>query len=124
MVFFFRGSVGFGPLKINFSKSGIGASVGVRGARISAGPRGTYVSVGRNGFYYRQRIDIPAGRSAEPTSAEPPIEAEGQIHSAEVGQLVDSSSEELLKEINACASRFRAAPIFAFLTFLAALIYF
>ncbi|HEX7680514.1 MAG TPA: DUF4236 domain-containing protein [Thermoanaerobaculia bacterium] len=44
----FRRSVNFGPLRFNFSKSGIGASVGVKGARLTLTPRGTtYVTVGR-----------------------------------------------------------------------------
>src|SRR5207253_3150031 len=62
MAFYFRKSIGFGPFRFNLSKSGIGASFGVRGARISAGPRGTYISVGRNGFYYRQKIDSLSSR--------------------------------------------------------------
>src|SRR5437016_13428731 len=56
MGFYFRKSIKFGPMRFNFSKSGIGISTGVKGARISTGPRGTYVHAGRNGFYYSQRI--------------------------------------------------------------------
>src|SRR5688572_14155601 len=52
----FRKSARFGPFRLNFSKSGIGVSAGVRGARVSTGPRGTYVNVGTNGFYYRQKV--------------------------------------------------------------------
>jgi hypothetical protein len=42
---------------LNFSKSGVGASIGVKGARISTGPRGTYFNGGVDGVYYRERID-------------------------------------------------------------------
>jgi hypothetical protein len=56
MGFYFRKSVKFGPMRFNFSKSGIGVSAGVKGARVSMSPRGTYVHAGTNGFYYRQRI--------------------------------------------------------------------
>ena len=56
MGFFFRKSFAAGPFRVNFSKSGVGLSTGVRGARISTGPRGTYLHLGRNGFYYRQKI--------------------------------------------------------------------
>lgn len=50
----FRKSIGFGPFRINLSKSGIGASVGVRGARIGINSRGQkYAQVGRGGLYYR-----------------------------------------------------------------------
>ncbi len=56
MGFYFRKSKSIGPLKLNFSKSGIGVSTGVKGARVSFGPRGTYVNVGRNGIYYRKKL--------------------------------------------------------------------
>ncbi|MGL5277900.1 MAG: DUF4236 domain-containing protein, partial [Cetobacterium sp.] len=43
---------------INLSKSGIGASVGVKGARIGTGPRGTRVtgSLPGTGLYYSKNI--------------------------------------------------------------------
>jgi hypothetical protein len=52
----FRKSVKFGPMRVNFSKSGIGVSAGVKGARVSVGSRGTYLNVGRGPFYYRQKL--------------------------------------------------------------------
>ena len=66
-------SAGLGPLRLNFSSSGVDASVGVRGAGLSVGPRGTYVHFGAGGFRYSQRIDgprIPLGPAQRfPTSA-------------------------------------------------------
>ncbi len=56
MGWFFRRSAKLGPFRLNFSKSGIGVSAGVRGARVSAGPRGTYVNLGTHGIYYRHKI--------------------------------------------------------------------
>jgi hypothetical protein len=44
----FHSSISSGPFRLNFSKSGVGVSVGVRGLRVGAGPRGTYVRTGRN----------------------------------------------------------------------------
>lgn len=55
----FRKSVSFGPLRLNFSKSGIGASVGVKGARVSVGKRGTFLNLSSHGFSFRKRIDQP-----------------------------------------------------------------
>lgn len=52
----FRKSFKFGPMRVNLSKSGIGLSAGIKGARISAGPRGTHLNVGAGGLYYRQKI--------------------------------------------------------------------
>ncbi len=68
MGFYFRRSVRFGPMWVNFSKSGVGFSAGVRGARISTGPRGTYVHAGTNGFYYSQKVAGPYGRTASSSS--------------------------------------------------------
>src|SRR5437016_13188603 len=57
MGYFFRRSAKLGPFRLNFSKSGIGASVGVKGARVTMTPRGTtYVTVGSHGFYYRETV--------------------------------------------------------------------
>ena len=54
----FRKSIGLGPFRINFSKSGLGASVGVRGARIGINSRGQkYAQVGRGGLYYRTGLN-------------------------------------------------------------------
>lgn len=53
---FFRRSAKLGPFRLNFSKSGIGVSAGIRGARVSIGPKGTYLNLGTNGVYYRQKL--------------------------------------------------------------------
>jgi hypothetical protein len=66
MGWFYRKSAKFGPFRLNFSKSGIGVSAGIRGARVSTGPKGTYVNLGRGGVYYRQKIG--GGYSAASTS--------------------------------------------------------
>ena len=54
MGFYFRKSVNFGPFRLNFSKSGIGVSTGVKGFRVGTGPNGNYVHMGRNGIYYKK----------------------------------------------------------------------
>lgn len=56
MGFYFRKSVSFGGLRLNFSKSGVGASVGTKGFRFGISPRGNYVRIGANGLYYRTMI--------------------------------------------------------------------
>src|SRR6266508_4445181 len=56
MGWFFRKSAKFGPFRLNLSKSGIGVSAGIKGARVSTGPRGTYLNLGRGGLYYRQKV--------------------------------------------------------------------
>jgi hypothetical protein len=54
--FYIRKAFRFGPFRINVSKSGVGASVGVKGLRVSTGPRGTELHAGRGGVYYREKL--------------------------------------------------------------------
>ena len=57
----FRKSVKIAPgIRLNFSKSGISTSVGVKGARITFGPDGTYVNTGipGTGLYNREKVSF------------------------------------------------------------------
>jgi hypothetical protein len=57
MGFYFRKSVKAGPFRINFSKSGVGLSVGARGARVGVDSRGrqfTQISLPGTGLGYRK----------------------------------------------------------------------
>jgi hypothetical protein len=58
MGIFFRKSKKIGPMRLNFSKSGLGASIGVKGARIGkqAGRKGLYARGGRKGVYARKKL--------------------------------------------------------------------
>jgi hypothetical protein len=111
MGYFFRKRVGLGPFRLNFSKSGVGASVGVTGARVTVTPRGaTYVTVGRRGFYYRETL-FESGRKQPGTPSVSAVgcsatggSSPGQIVTAGVSDLVDSSSERLLQQLNERAS--------------------
>jgi uncharacterized protein YgiM (DUF1202 family) len=58
MGFYFRKSKSFGPIRLNFSKSGLGISTGVPGARLVFSPKGTYVHLGKNGLYYKKYISF------------------------------------------------------------------
>jgi uncharacterized protein DUF4236 len=61
MGFFFRKSVSFGPVRLNFSKSGVGVSAGVKGLRAGVSAKGkSYVAGGRYGVYYRQGLSSSA----------------------------------------------------------------
>lgn len=121
MGFFFRKSVKFGPLRFNFSKSGVGVSAGVRGARVSAGPRGTYINVGRNGFYYRQKIDVPtAQQHGRPYNDRPqdfgfPPPRSGVDYTESFGAdiFTDTTLEKTLSDINAKLNTAARAPIAA-----------
>ena len=56
----FRKSINIGPLRINFSKSGIGFSLGVKGFRVSRSAKGkntATVSLPGTGLSYVQDLD-------------------------------------------------------------------
>lgn len=98
MAWYLRKSLNFGPLRLNFSKSGIGASVGVKGARVSLGPHGTYLHGGRGGLYFRQKLGtISRDRMSW---RDPPAQQSGEIVTAPASRLTDSASEWLLDELN------------------------
>ncbi len=76
MGWYLKKSFAFGPLRLNLSKSGIGASVGVKGLRISTGPKGKQLNAGREGFYYRTSLNKrPGPIVSQPETIEPDAEA-------------------------------------------------
>lgn len=113
MGWYLRKSFGFGPLRVNLSKSGIGYSLGVRGARIGANSRGTYIRMGRGGIYYQKYLQtnsappLPPAPSP-PTTTEP--ELANVITTASASSLQDSSATELLQEISSHYQKARIAP--------------
>ena len=123
MGFYLRKSISVGPIRFNLSKSGIGVSAGVKGLRFGVGPRGNYVHMGRSGLYYRATIPASSSAPSEPqrqpahsldpqipTGTHAPLE---EIESADVAKIVDSSSRELLNELNQKQKTTRLWPIVA-----------
>lgn len=53
---YFRKGLNFGLLKVNFSKSGVGLSFGIKGLRVGTGPKGNYIHAGRKGVYYKETL--------------------------------------------------------------------
>lgn len=108
MSFYIRKSIKIGPLRFNLSKSGIGVSAGVKGFRLGSGPRGNYVHMGRGGLYYRKTLPSTKKKPKNSTNAQyleeaSPINEQTQlqkIESAHISQMIDSSSEDLVKELN------------------------
>ena len=70
MGLYLRKSLRAGPIRLNLSKSGLGISAGVKGARIGVSPRGTYVHAGRRGLYYRKHLSSGQSRSKSSSSGE------------------------------------------------------
>lgn len=103
MGFFFRRSASFGPLRFNFSKSGVGASVGVKGARLTMTPTGTtYITVGSHGLYYREVISGPQEDARTPPPCVGPATStpEDNIRTADALALIDSSNQVLIDQLN------------------------
>jgi hypothetical protein len=98
MGFSFRRSSSFGPFRFNFSKSGIGASVGVKGARVTLSPKGkAYITVGAGGFSYRQNLSASERGSKNQPRFQPVPEAESldEIKTVDVEELRASTKSEL-----------------------------
>lgn len=103
MSFYIRKSVKFGPIRFNISKSGVGVSAGVKGARIATGPSGTYVHLGRNGIYYRQKIDgsVPHSESSTPKgSGTSDNSSFFNTESMNIDNLIESTNKDTLAQIN------------------------
>jgi hypothetical protein len=67
--FFIRKAFRLGPLRLNLSRSGIGLSAGVTGARLGVTSRGQpYVFGGRHGLYVRENLGPRLGSSRSRTA--------------------------------------------------------
>ena len=75
MGFYLRKSFRAGPIRFNLSKSGIGASLGVTGARVGVSSEGrAYVHGGRGGLYYRKSLGGGGRAGGGQPAAAGPIE--------------------------------------------------
>jgi hypothetical protein len=111
MPFYIRKSVSAGPFRFNFSSSGVGVSVGVKGLRIGTGPRGHYVHAGRGGLYYRATLGRAGERKASASDVFTPALLPPrdwvdnvemiEVESAEVLGMKVENLGALLDEINA-----------------------
>lgn len=93
MGFRFRKGLGFGPLRINLSKRGIGTSIGVPGARITKSSSGRkYVTLGipGTGLSWTKTLGSRRARRSQPDT---PIAVGNQVdvpHNDEVTKKSDS----------------------------------
>ena len=115
MGFYLRKSLTVGPLRFNLSTSGVGVSAGVKGFRVGTGPRGNYIHMGRGGVYFRTSLPVQRSPGEALTPTQPhytpsPAEQLQAIESGSVSQMVDSSSAELLEEINCKGKRMSLWP--------------
>jgi hypothetical protein len=121
MGFYIRKSISVGPFRFNLSKSGVGVSAGVKGLRFGAGPRGNYVHMGRGGLYYRKTLpsssteksQTPNSHELQQSNTEIAHEPLREIESAHITQMVDSSSADLVTEMNTNRKKVRIWPFIA-----------
>jgi Protein of unknown function (DUF4236) len=115
---FLRKSVKVGPLRFNLSKSGVSVSTGITGLRFGVGPRGNWIRMGSGGLSYRAALSPAAPAKFKPSpvpqsdlpildGTHAPLE---EIESADVSRIVDSSSRELLDELNSKRKKMRLWP--------------
>lgn len=100
MGFYFRKSFGK-AFRINFSKSGISYSAGIKGARINFSNRGTYVNFGSHGIYYRKKIS-GFGQKEPPQNLVNQIPVSYERHtitSGNVEEITDTDSQDFINEL-------------------------
>lgn len=126
MSFYIKKSIRVGPIRFNLSKSGVGASIGIKGLRFGTGPRGNYIHVGTRGVYYRASL-LPSmiaqsGKKVQRVPDESPVEHANthapleEIESSHISEIVDSSSRELLEELNNKRKKLQIWPFAIFLS--------
>jgi len=106
MAWYIRKAKKVGLLRFNLSKSGIGLSGGLTGARLGVNSKGqTYVHFGRHGLYYRKHLKPPLGSKkvpADPKATEsiPYASAEKEIfESGNMENLTDVDSKSFVEEL-------------------------
>lgn len=125
MPWYLRKSLTRGPVRLNLSKSGLGASFGVKGLRIGVGPKGTYLQGGRGGLYYRQYLNsrTPGGPALAPTgpleSPIPQVVGEPTEHTA-----TPANDDDVAAAINQRLSAFRWSRALVLAAFVVPVIFF
>lgn len=129
MGFYIRKSIRLGGIRFNLSKSGIGASVGIKGFRLGTGPRGNYVHMGQNGVYYRAALPSAKSRGSKAPENDishiqrsPQYEEDQllfqEIESSDISLIIDASSQDLVQEINQKFKRLPFWPLALLLVFI------
>jgi Protein of unknown function (DUF4236) len=109
MALYLRKAKKIGPFRINLSKSGIGISGGITGARFGINAQGrTYVHGGRHGLYYRKNLGSNTGSNGVNGNAINDVPRNAIIetyHSGNLDKLTDTSSREFVDELQTKANK-------------------
>jgi len=124
----YRKSFKSGPFRINYSKSGISYSVGIKGARVNVGPTGTYVNLSSRGITYRRKISgsvVPLSQTMPDRMPGSP-EVVHNIASANIEQLTDTDSKDFIVELTQKARKVSYARwfgVFPLIIFLSVMVF-
>ena len=111
MGFYLRKSFRAGPIRFNLSKRGIGASVGVTGARVGMSSEGrAYVHGGRGGLYYRKSLGAGGGTRSGDRGAGAAGPAPGPIELTEDTGVTYGAPREQEPATDAIAAPVRRSP--------------
>jgi hypothetical protein len=120
MSFYLRTSVKVGPVRVNMSRTGLGASVGVPGFRLGAGPRGTYVSLGGDVVSYRATVRSTGKTRTRAVPTDSPVPAPGlpspsevvlsDVSGATALEMTEVGSSNLITQLNDAARSPRLWP--------------
>ncbi len=106
MAWYFRKSLKLGPVRLNFSKKGLGCSVGVKGLRVGQAATGKeYIHAGRNGFYYRKSLGGAKSSKSEEQVIDSKVDKGSVIHTIKAILLNDESA--LLNQLKKSKEQFR-----------------
>jgi hypothetical protein len=124
MGFYFRKSAKIGPFRVNFSKSGVGMSVGVKGLRAGKGPRGNYIHMtGPFGVQYRQSLGSKPKTDVKQTIPQSPsLDGIEWIDNGNVAEMRDIGFDDILNEINLKLSAVNPGLIGFFLAVISAIV--
>lgn len=122
MGFYFRKSINFGGLRVNFSQSGIEFSAGIKGFRIGTGPKGNYIHMDLNGFSYKNFFSNNPKRntSKKQNHSNPYHETSYKFNNLEgnnIQNLVNSNHNMLIREINEKNKKIRLTFIWSLISF-------
>lgn len=108
MAWYLRKAVSIGPIRLNLSKGGVGASIGVTGFRIGMRPDGSsYVHAGRHGLYIREEIGERRGGKL-PVSPKTAESVPTQVFEAvSARDLANPERKELIDLLNKSYKSFR-----------------
>jgi hypothetical protein len=128
MSFYLRKSIKLGLLRFNLSKSGVGASLGVKGIRFGINTKGNYIHLGRSGFYYKKTLPVQQQISQDNPGESQFLYNEipkyfEKIQSESTLLMKDADSKDFLDELNEKNNQFEYHFMIAFIGILLVFIF-